>query len=708
MRTTYCILFVFLEFLSCSPIVGAGDDSRDKAAATGSNNQETPAEVPSPVERPSPFVALLTGKERLFQSDFPEGRCAPLVAGKGGAIFDLGRTLALEASVRLKLNVRDFDHSSVFLDFAPRLKFERGFVGLGLSGWDLTLSHTRSVAALLQGGIDLDPTGRSQVLLEGRLPLRHIDEVDNNYQFWVGLKVNPFSQNDSSCVPLTCSAKGASCGSFPDGCGGNLRCGSCSGNAKCVSSGPNWVCCEPTTCAAQGASCGSIADGCGGQLACGGCVPPESCGGGGHPNVCGCTPTTCAEQGITCGTISNGCGEMLTCGPPCTVADCFHENQEIQFAPMGSSYNREGLIMHDNADFGDTAQREGWYWLNAWIRQNDLAQPWSDNPPRQLTFSDVLRKLEPNGDGVFVRAPGKDPFGRDTDGNLNHGMTRDQLVPLIAAMSVWGQRDELQRLWNALPEDILGKHDFQGSWYDPLTNETLYTSDPCNDIKNRDCTPKQDTKNCSRAGICGGVCPCSERGCASDCSTSNCKEICVPLLGCSTQCLPGVDLECQGKKIDCESLKATENLACKTQEGACSAAKEAQNLLYLAEAKACELQRTADVALCIAKKETGVLRFRGDPLPPMTYNLLMRALGRAGIVPITIFPTTLTAISPAGFAAGELYLKGAVDVIRHQATGYLPCDCKPEPCDPDERDCVDQDMNTIAMLWLARHTLRTL
>ena len=74
--------------------------------------------------------------------------------------------------------------------------------------------------------------------------------------------------------------------------------------------------CTPTTCAAQGKNCGSIPDGCGGTLTCGTCSAPQTCGGGGTPNVCGatCTPTTCAAQGKNCGSISDGCGGTLTCG----------------------------------------------------------------------------------------------------------------------------------------------------------------------------------------------------------------------------------------------------------------------------------------------------------------------------------------------------------------------------------------------------------
>ena len=39
--------------------------------------------------------------------------------------------------------------------------------------------------------------------------------------------------------------------------------------------------CVPTTCAAQGKNCGSIPDGCGGTLSCGSCSGSQTCGGGG-------------------------------------------------------------------------------------------------------------------------------------------------------------------------------------------------------------------------------------------------------------------------------------------------------------------------------------------------------------------------------------------------------------------------------------------
>lgn len=73
--------------------------------------------------------------------------------------------------------------------------------------------------------------------------------------------------------------------------------------------------CVPKTCTDLGKDCGDVDDGCGAQIDCGLCVAPDSCGGGGTPNVCGgCTPKTCASENVLCGTLDDGCGNLLDCG----------------------------------------------------------------------------------------------------------------------------------------------------------------------------------------------------------------------------------------------------------------------------------------------------------------------------------------------------------------------------------------------------------
>jgi len=143
-------------------------------------------------------------------------------------------------------------------------------------------------------------------------------------------------------------------------------------------------------------------------------------------------------------------------------------------------YDQDGLIVHrgsgpNHRDGGDTAQREGWYWLGVWIRQNRLHDPWSI--PRRLTFPEVIRLLEPHGDGVFYRHPKLPPWNNPYDPQW--GFSRDQMIPLVAAMGVWGLTAPLRRLWNALPQDPVGgtKHTFNGEWRTFLGQKAFYTGD---------------------------------------------------------------------------------------------------------------------------------------------------------------------------------------------------------------------------------------
>lgn len=141
----------------------------------------------------------------------------------------------------------------------------------------------------------------------------------------------------------------------------------------------------------------------------------------------------------------------------------------------------DGLIVHrgsgpNHRDGGDTAQREGWYWFGVWIREKKLKSPW--NSPRKLTFPDVIKLLEPNSDGVFYRHPKLPPWNNPYD--KEWGFSRDQMIPLIAAMGVWGLHAPLLRLWNALPQDKLGgtKHTFNGEWVPSKQSPLVHTGDP--------------------------------------------------------------------------------------------------------------------------------------------------------------------------------------------------------------------------------------
>jgi hypothetical protein len=135
----------------------------------------------------------------------------------------------------------------------------------------------------------------------------------------------PTVSTPPSCTPKTCMQEGFNCGPEGDGCGNQLDCGPCTPPQTCGGGGMPGVCggtaCTPITCISQNVACGPAGNGCGGLLQCGNCPNGTTCGGGGVAGHCGkptCTPVTCGSQHIQCGPAGDGCGNLLECGncPP--------------------------------------------------------------------------------------------------------------------------------------------------------------------------------------------------------------------------------------------------------------------------------------------------------------------------------------------------------------------------------------------------------
>lgn len=153
---------------------------------------EAPPPAPAAAVKHNPFfVAGFVGKERMVREEFLGGRCAPLIGFKGGIIPQIGDNLELELSVGGKINTRDTGNSSLFADVALNGVMGRSFIGGGVSFWDLTISDTRTVAALVQFGTNLDEHGRFQLAVEGRVPFDQFNDISNNYQFWGGIRFRP-------------------------------------------------------------------------------------------------------------------------------------------------------------------------------------------------------------------------------------------------------------------------------------------------------------------------------------------------------------------------------------------------------------------------------------------------------------------------------------------------------------------------------------
>lgn len=160
----------------------------DEADQTSTNACQANVDVKSAF----PFFAgAYFGKERLVQDDYPGGRCAPLVGFQVGIQPKLGEYAELEIAVGGKINTRDSENSSIFGDLAINRVLGKGFLGGGLTFWDLTESDTRAVGLLVQGGFDLSKDGRWQLVGQARAPFDQFDDLDNNYQIWGGFRFRP-------------------------------------------------------------------------------------------------------------------------------------------------------------------------------------------------------------------------------------------------------------------------------------------------------------------------------------------------------------------------------------------------------------------------------------------------------------------------------------------------------------------------------------
>ncbi|MBW2462431.1 MAG: putative metal-binding motif-containing protein [Deltaproteobacteria bacterium] len=116
-----------------------------------------------------------------------------------------------------------------------------------------------------------------------------------------------------TCVPRTSCTGGANCGTQSDGCSGTLNCGSCSGLDQCMA---GMCVCVPRTSCTGGRDCGTQSDGCSGTLNCGTCSGLDQC----MANMCVCVPRTSCTGGLNCGTQGDGCSGTLNCGT-CTSPD---------------------------------------------------------------------------------------------------------------------------------------------------------------------------------------------------------------------------------------------------------------------------------------------------------------------------------------------------------------------------------------------------
>jgi hypothetical protein len=157
---------------------------------------------PQPAGKALPFfIDALVGKDRRVRpiegTDLEFAQCSPLVGVKFGVAKRYQNDWELAGAVGVAFSLVNDDDKvrehELFVDVEANKYLSNGvFLGTGLSLWDLTRSDTFSPAWMVHAGVPLAKNAKFPVyfLVEGRLFFDALDEIENNYQFWGGVRVH--------------------------------------------------------------------------------------------------------------------------------------------------------------------------------------------------------------------------------------------------------------------------------------------------------------------------------------------------------------------------------------------------------------------------------------------------------------------------------------------------------------------------------------
>jgi len=174
--------------------------------------------IPPPVvivaEKPARFfVDVLGGKDRRTRpvdsrTTIGESRatanagkdqfaqCSPLFGVKLGYAYPFKDTWEVAGTGGVAFSLVNDQHKvqehEVFADVEINKYLGRSFVGTGLSFWDLTHRDTFTPAVAARFGLPLGSHPRYPLYFigEGRVFLKSLDNVANNYQVWAGLRAH--------------------------------------------------------------------------------------------------------------------------------------------------------------------------------------------------------------------------------------------------------------------------------------------------------------------------------------------------------------------------------------------------------------------------------------------------------------------------------------------------------------------------------------
>ena len=125
------------------------------------------------------------------------GQCTPLLGVKVGYAKPLQNNWEIAGSVGAAFPLTTDDDkvkkTQMLVEVEANKYLQNGmFLGTGLSLWDITRSETFTPGWLVHFGVPLNKGARVPVyfLGEGRLFFDNIDNADNNYQFWGGIRIH--------------------------------------------------------------------------------------------------------------------------------------------------------------------------------------------------------------------------------------------------------------------------------------------------------------------------------------------------------------------------------------------------------------------------------------------------------------------------------------------------------------------------------------
>jgi hypothetical protein len=135
------------------------------------------------------------GKQRrTLEEDLVIGSfCDPLLGVKGGVQFQISPHFMIAPAAGIALNLDEGGRTSLFAEAEFNYTFDNGgYVGPGIGIWDFNHGDNVTPYLLIGFGVPLtrydDNRARLLFVGESRLFFDEFDEIDNNYQFWAGIR----------------------------------------------------------------------------------------------------------------------------------------------------------------------------------------------------------------------------------------------------------------------------------------------------------------------------------------------------------------------------------------------------------------------------------------------------------------------------------------------------------------------------------------